>query len=183
MTPLQLLVLGFVTGANNLAVALAIGALRESPRRVRIIGVFAVFEFLVPLLGVAMGRMMAAFVDPAGRWIAAGILVVLGVWTVVAGIRREEVDEAIVRRLDSYRGLLLLGMALSVDNLIVGFSFGLREFPPVLLASVIATFSAVFALVGIEVGRRMRRHWEGTAAIAAGLLLIGLGVATTLGWL
>ena len=46
-----LIVLGVVIGANNLSAALALGALGHGHHRSRIVGVFAVFEFTVPLVG------------------------------------------------------------------------------------------------------------------------------------
>ena len=44
--------LGAAIAANNLVVALALGALGQAPRRWRIAGVFGVFEFAVPLIGL-----------------------------------------------------------------------------------------------------------------------------------
>jgi putative Mn2+ efflux pump MntP len=79
--------------------------------------------------------------------------------------------------------LVALAVGLSVDNLAVGFSLGLGEVPPVLLATTIAAFSMAFTWVGLGLGNEMRRHWERRAEIAAGALLVALAVATAAGWL
>lgn len=66
MSVVQILVLGVVIGANNFSAALSLGALGQADRRVRIVSVFAVFEFVVPLVGAALGQALALTLADAG---------------------------------------------------------------------------------------------------------------------
>lgn len=183
MQPLQLLLLGLVIGSNNLAIALALGALGQARFRRRITAVFAAFEFAVPLLGIWLGRAAARWVAQRASWIGSGLLIAMGLWMVAAGVRYQSHDAKIARQATTWSGLSLLATGLSLDNLVVGFSLGMGGADPLLVAATIAVFSAGFTWLGIGLGQTSRRHWEQYAKIGAGLLLIGLGVANALGWI
>jgi putative Mn2+ efflux pump MntP len=181
MTLIQLLALGLVIGSNNLAAALALGALGQASRRVRIVVVFSVFEFVIPLVGIGLGQTAARWVATHAEWISAALLVALGVWAIVMGMRDTHDDERLAHRATTWYGLLLLAGGLSLDNLIVGFSLGLGRMDPLVVATTIAAFSAAFTWVGLGLGDASRRHWERWSAVGAGLLLVALGVADALG--
>ncbi|MFN2373354.1 MAG: manganese efflux pump MntP family protein [Cyclonatronaceae bacterium] len=181
MTFLQLVILGTVIGFNNLAVAMALGSLGQNAKKLRIVSVFMVFEFLVPLLGLWLGKASSGFIESTVWWISSLLLVLLGIWTIIFAYRQERRDSRLLRRMTSYRGLVLLAMGLSIDNLIVGFSLGLGDVTPLVLAMVIAFFSGVFTWIGIDLGRKLKRIWENRATVLAGAFLIALGIADALG--
>jgi manganese efflux pump family protein len=181
MTFLQLFILGTVIGFNNLAVAMALGSLGQNARKLRIVSVFTVFEFLVPLLGLWLGRAASGFIETTGWWISSLLLVLLGIWTIIFAFRQESKDSHLLSSMTSYRALILLAMGLSIDNLIVGFSLGLGDVIPLVLATVIALFSAVFTWIGIDLGRKLERIWENRATVLAGVLLVALGTADAVG--
>jgi putative Mn2+ efflux pump MntP len=181
MTLIQLLALGLVIGSNNLAAALALGALGQASRRVRIVAVFSVFEFVIPLVGIGLGQAAAHWVATHAEWASAALLVALGVWAIAVGMRDTRDDERLARHATTWYGLMLLAGGLSIDNLIVGFSLGLGSVDPLAVAATIAAFSATFTWVGLGLGNASRRHWERWSAVGAGVLLVALGVADALG--
>lgn len=176
----ELLILGVAIGANNFAVALALGALGQAPRRWRIAGVFGAFEFAVPLLGLLVGRGLADVAAGAGRWIGAALLAALGVWTLAVAARGRGRGESLGSRVTTWQGLAGLAAGLSLDNLVVGFALGLQRVSPLLVAGVIAAFSVTFTLAGLALGAGGRRRWLRPTELAAGvaLLLVAAGVAT-----
>ena len=183
MTLLDLLVLGLIIGSNNLAAALTLGALGQRARRHRITIVFGVFEFLVPLLGIALGAATARSLDVPMSLVGAVLLIALGLLAVVGGLRNRSADERLARVATNWRGLVMVAAGLSVDNLVVGFSLGLGDADALLVASTIAFFSVLFTWFGIGLGDVSRRHWERRAKIISGMLLVGLGGANAMGWL
>lgn len=180
---LDLLVLGFVIGANNLATALSLGALGQVGRRVRVVVVFGAFEFSVPLVGIWLGRTLAQSIQARVGWLGAALLITLGLSTVAIGIRHTSDDERLARLATTWGGLTLLAMGLSVDNLVIGFSLGLGDVKPLQVAATIMVFSVLFTWVGMGVGASSRRHWERYSEIGAGVLLIALGGASAAGWI
>jgi putative Mn2+ efflux pump MntP len=174
----DLAVLGIVIGSNNLAASLALGALGQAVRRWRIVAVFGAFEFLVPLVGVWLGRHAAGVVAERAGWLGPLLLALLGAWAVAGGLRRDRDEEALARRATTWRGLALLAGGLSLDNLVVGFSLGLGGRSPLLLAAVIAGCSMAFAWLGLRLGRRRHRR---VAEAGTGVLLLALAGASWAG--
>ena len=174
-------VLGAVIGANNLAVALALGSLGQSGRSLRIVLVFGVFEFTMPLLGTALGRELSTLIADRVQWLSPGLLLAVGAWT-AWGALSEEIDvEELAARAGSWGGLVVLAATLSLDNLVVGFSLGLRALSPLALATLISAFSMAFAAIGLRVGRVAHRNAPRIAGVASGVLLVGLGILLATG--
>ena len=90
-------------------------------------------------------------------------------------------EESDIDTIASWKGLVALATALSVDNLLVGFSIGLGKIEPLALATTIAAFSIVFTQIGIEIGARAASSYERSARLVTGSLLLALAAAEFLG--
>lgn len=171
---LELLILGIVAGSNNFATSLALGALGQDDRRLRILAVFAAFEFGVPLLGLALGRRISGQLADHASWLGALLIAGLGLWTLFASTRRTPDTRKLARWLSSWRGLVTLSAGLSLDNLVVGFGLGLGGVPVLLTATVIMLCSVAFAWVGLRLGAMGHRDVETPAEALSGLLLLAV---------
>lgn len=176
-----LLFAGLVIGSNNFAASIAIGALGGKKYRFKIITVFAIFEFFIPLLGVWLGEQMSAYVGQAAGLVSVLILIGLATVSIYSATKPPRVDERILERITTIRGLVLLELGLSLDNLIAGFSLGLNggNVSPLLLAATIVVFSAAYSFVGLSVGHRLAKKWQNYAQFGAGILLL---VLAALSW-
>jgi len=173
----QLILVGVAIAANNLAVSLALGAIAPKAVWPRILMVFALFEFGVPLAGAWLGRHLAGMVADHAAWLGPACLIGLGAAT-IAIARRDGLDrDRLARSLTGWGALMALAAGLSADNLLVGVSMGLSGLPPLALAGTIVAFSVSFAWVGLAAGRTATRNWGRAATIGSGLILIGLGIA------
>lgn len=76
---------------------------------------------------------------------------------------------------------IVLGAALSIDNLVVGFALGADHAP--LLASIvtIGVVSVVLSLLGLELGARLGERVERFGELVGGGVLILVGVAVLTG--
>ena len=113
----------------------------------------------------------------ADALLGGALLVAIGLWTVFQ-LRRAGGGE--LRQLTSNGRLLLTGLALSIDNLVVGFSLGVQH---VSLVEAVVTFGVVtiaLTLVGLEFGRRLGALVESMTEYlaAAVLILVGALLAT-----
>lgn len=179
----QLVILGVVIGFNNFATALALGSIGQEKRLWRILTAFAVFEFSVPLIGLWLGRQASKYLMDASAWLGPLLMAALGLLTLVQSTRGTRDQKALAARVTSWRGLVLLSAGLSLDNLVVGFSLGLREVPALALATTIMTFSVAFAWIGLRIGGLSRRNYENITEAIAGVLLLllaGLQIADVL---
>jgi putative Mn2+ efflux pump MntP len=180
----KLFLLGVVIGSNNLAVAFTLGALDVRYFWWRIIAVFGVFEFVIPLVGIFIGQHFSEYIADYATYVGGGILLLFGLFMVYKSFNSSlEDEEYLLRKVTSWAGIISLATGLSLDNLIVGFSIGLQNFHPLTTAAVIAFSSIVFTFIGLNTGKYLKEHFKKSTDLFSAVLLIMLGVATLLEWL
>src|SRR5262249_45502560 len=141
--------------------------------RLRVGLVFGLFEAGMPVVGLAVGAQVAGALGGAGRWLAAAMLIGVGIYGLFGPIR----DEAGVITAAPMRAVLIGGLILSLDNLVVGFALGSTHTPILLGALVIGLVSVGLSLIGLELGARIGNKAGERGEQLAGLMLISVGVA------
>lgn len=177
MSWLNVLGIAVGLGADAFAVAVAAGLslpLVTGGHVFRLAWHFGLFQFLMPLLGWAVGSQLSDRLAAVGPWLAFGILTVLGVkmiWEAARGLPGQE-------KADPTRGVMLvtLSIATSIDALAVGFSLACLKVSIWGPAVVIGLVAGMMTLVGIRFGRRLGARWENRADYAGGIVLILIGL-------
>lgn len=183
MPLVDLLVLGVIVAANNMAVALALGALGQHARRWRIVLVFGAFEFCVPLIGILLGRTTARWIEQEVAWVGVVLLALLGLWTLATSWQQAAPEDTLASRVTTWLGLTVLAAGLSLDNLLIGFSLGLGTVNALVVATTICAFSVTFTWVGLRVGHTAGATYRHYLTAAAGALLIILAVLKATQWI
>lgn len=180
----KLVLLGIVIGSNNLAVAFGLGALNIRSYWWRIIVVFGLFEFFIPLVGVFIGRQFSSLIADYASIVGGTLLVLFGLFIFYKTLRSSKKEEKnLMDRITSWTGIISLSAGLSLDNLIVGFSIGLQNVHPLTVATVIAFSSVLFTLIGLNFGKYLKAQFRTWTDLTAATLLVVLGVATWFDWL
>lgn len=180
----KLFILGIVIGSNNLAVAFALGALQIRSYWWRIILTFGLFEFFIPLVGVFIGRQFSQFIADYASYVGGALLIILGLFMSYKSFTNSSHNKAyLLRKITTWTGIISLSAGLSLDNLIVGFSIGLKNFHPITTASVIAGSSIIFTVIGLNFGNYLHKSFRTWTDVGTALLLIAIGVATFIGWI
>ena len=175
---LALLLVAASVGASNFAAAVAIGVSGvDAGVRLRVGLVFGLFEAGMPVVGLALGAQAAGLLGTAGHWLAAAMLVAVGIYGLFGPAR----NEAGVIAAASGRKLLLGGLILSLDNLVVGFALGSTHTSVLTGALVIGVVSVGLSLAGLELGARIGKRAGERGEQLAGLMLISVGVAIAAG--
>lgn len=161
-------------GLDTLALAIALGLRGVTPLRPAL--VFAVFEGLVPLAGVLVGTFVSQRFASIATITGAVILIGLGIHTFrEAG----EVDEE-AEKLDftSLRTAAAAGLAISIDELAVGFPLASEHLPifPILAALALQAFALGY--IGIRLGRKLGAVSARRSQLFAAVAFVALG-----GWL
>ena len=179
---LTLLLVAFSLGLSNFAGAITIGLSGVTARRRLEVGVvFGVFEAGMPVLGLALGRGLAHDFGHATNWVGGGLLMATGGYSVFQGLGSPDTGDSPITA-DNQRGrLLLTGLALSIDNLAVGFALGTYRVTLAVAAVVIGAVSVTMALIGLEVGARIGTRIGERGELLGGLILMALGVAIAAG--
>lgn len=145
---------------------------------------FGGFQALMPLLGFALGSTFASAVT-IGPWIAAALLLILGVKMLIEGIRNKEEAPSDVGTIGR---LFVLAVATSIDAFAVGVSFSLQEgvvwltggTSIFLAVSVIGVTTFVLSLIGVWIGNRFGLRYHRTATVFGGIVLILIGMKVLL---
>lgn len=154
--------------------AAALGITRPPAReRLRISALIAGFEAGMPLVGLGLGVPLAHPIAGAANYVAAGILIALG----LVGLVHDE-DEQHLVELSRRRGraALLIGLSVSTDELAIGFALGLLHVPVVPVVIAIGLQAFLLSQLGLRVGAGLSvRRREGAERLASiGLALIGV---------
>jgi putative Mn2+ efflux pump MntP len=173
---LKLLAFVLPLGLDSFAVAAALGASQVTTawQRLRISLVFVIFEGGMPLIGLAVGSVLARGLGRIADYLAAAAVIGIGIWMLLADNEDEE-DKA--GRIMTSRGLALvgLGISISLDELAIGFSIGLVRLPVGAVIAAIALQAFVAAQLGLAIGAKIAERWRERAEQVAGIALILLG--------
>jgi putative Mn2+ efflux pump MntP len=152
---IKLIALVLPLGLDTFAVAAALGVGGLDPtRRVRVSLLMTSFEAGMPLVGLALGAPLGKAVGSAADYIAIGVLLAFGLYTLVA---RDDDEGRLIGKFGSARGwsAVLLGLSISLDEFAIGFTFGLLRLPALLVVLLIATQAFVVSQLGLRLGARV----------------------------
>ncbi len=181
----RLLPLIFSLGLDTLALSIALGLAPLPPRtRLRLALTFAAAEGLMPAVGLLIGRPLGAAVGGGAVYIAGALLIATGLWLLREALEEDDDDDDAggergkILSAASAHGLPLVGIALSIslDELAMGFSFGVLRLPVVPALIAIALQALVVSLGGQWLGQRVGGALGERAEMAAGVVLCLLGV-------
>ena len=178
-------------GLDTFALSTTLGIAPLSRRaRLRLALTFAAAEGLMPAVGLLIGRPLG---EAVGRWdvyAAAALLLVTGLWMLREGLAEDDERSsgdarAQILHMASAQGLTLVGLAFSVslDELAVGFSFGILRIALVPALAAIALQALLLSLCGLWLGSKVGRALGERAELLAGAVLCLLGIALAVGHL
>ena len=142
-------------------------------------GVFALFQVAMPLIGWACVHTVATAFAAVQRfipWIALLLLLYIGGKMLLEGIRGREAEAESVPAV-SMGGLMLQGIATSIDALSVGFTIEHYPFGMALTeALIIGAVTFCICLAGVMIGKRFGARLARRASILGGVILIAIGL-------
>jgi putative Mn2+ efflux pump MntP len=155
---------------DTFAVSAALGVAQlPRRRRLELALLMTGFELAMPVVGLLAGHGVSSALGHAAHDVAAAALVALGIYMLVAGGYEVRTN---------VHGLALVGLGLSIslDELAIGFSFGLLRVSLVWALVLIAVQAFVAAQLGLWLGARVGAALRERAEQVAGAALIALAV-------
>ena len=178
---LSLLLVSISVGLSNFAGAIGIGLSGIDVRtRIRVGLAFGFFEAFMPVIGLLLGHSVAGFFGQYGKFVGGAILILTGAYTIAAE-RLFTSEGPRPSRGMSAQGLLVTAIALSIDNLAVGFALAVYPVDLWLAAIVFGVVSILMSLIGLELGHRLGKRVEKWSEEIGGGVLILVGVAIAVG--
>ena len=171
VTPL--IFLGFSAGLSNFGGAVGLGVLPLSRRRrLEILGIFVAMEVIMPAIGLLVGSRVSGAVGSKANLFAGLVLVAIGGYTIFETRKDTHNLDIPIHR----RAVVLLAIALSLDNLVVGFGLGLLNAPVLVAAGFMGLCSLVLTVIGLELGRRLGKLIGERSELFSGVVLILAGI-------
>lgn len=128
---------------------------------------FAVFQFLMPVIGFYVGSTFASKISGIAGYVIAGIFFVLALKIVFDNLKDEKENEE--KKDFSIALLILQAIATSIDALIIGVTFSVSMSSPFLASLLIGavTFLIVFTalMFGKTLGRILGKYAEWVGAV------------------
>ena len=134
---------------------------------------FGGFQGLMPLIGFLLGFKFERFITNVDHWIAFGLLAVIGANMIREALSGEEEE---LNASFSFRTMLPLAVATSIDALAVGISFAFLNVNIVSAAVLIAATTFVLSGAGVYVGSVFGAKYKAKAEVVGGVVLIGIGL-------
>jgi putative Mn2+ efflux pump MntP len=179
---LSLLLVSVSVGLSNFAGAIGIGLSGINARtRIRVGIAFGFFEALMPILGLLLGQAVAGFFGQYGKYVGGAILILTGLYTIVQARLAAVEAKAHMARSLRLQSLVITALALSIDNLAVGFALAIYKVNIVLAGLTFGVVSVAMALAGLELGHRLGRRAEAWSEEIGGGVLVLVGIAIAVG--
>lgn len=173
-----LLGVGLAMDAFSVSVA---NGLNEPDMRLRkigrIAGVFAFFQALMPMTGWLCVHTILRYFQIFEKfipWIALVLLAFIGGKMLIEGIRNKESGEGVAI---GFCGLLVQGVATSIDALSVGFTIAdYNAWMAFCCSMLIATVTFLICTSGVLIGKKVGTKYSGKASVIGGAILITIGI-------
>lgn len=178
---LNSILLGVGLAMDAFSVSLANGLNEPHMKKGRmcgIAGVFALFQALMPMIGWVCIHTIVVYFQAFEKlipWIALALLGYIGGKMLYEGIKGGDEEEEL--QAVGFWGLMVQGVATSIDALSVGFTIADYDFWMALLeAAMIAAVTFVICFWGLGIGKKVGTRLAGKASILGGVILIFIGL-------
>ena len=142
-----------------------------------IAGVFAFFQAIMPLLGwMCVHTILNVFenFEKFIPWLALVLLAFIGIKMIIDGVKITEKED---KRAVSFVGIVVQGIATSIDALSVGFTIANHNALMAIIATlIIGIITFIICLIGVIIGKKFGTKTSNKATILGGVLLILIGL-------
>lgn len=143
-----------------------------------IAGIFAFFQALMPMIGWICIHTVVRYFKSFEKfipWIALILLGYIGGKMLFEGIKQKDACSALPTV--GFGGLLVQGVATSIDALSVGFTISdYIWWKALICAGIIAVVTFIICMIGLQLGRKIGKCLSGKASIFGGVILILIGL-------
>ena len=134
---------------------------------------FGLFQGFMTFLGYLLGQSLIVYIEAFDHWIAFILLAIVGghmIYESFGSIKKVN--------LNSYKVLLTLSIATSIDALAAGLSLSTLNTPMLLPSLSIGIITCILSIIGVNIGAILAntKKVSSYADRFGGLVLIGIGI-------
>lgn len=170
---LFILAVGLSMDAFAVSVCKGLSVQKLKPEHMLIAGLyFGGFQALMPLIGYLLGVQFQSLIQQFDHWIAFVLLSLIGLSMIKES--REEADA--LNDSFSFKTMLPLAVATSIDALAVGVTFAFLQVDIVPAVSFIGVTTFILSAIGIRIGNIFGCKYKSRAELIGGIVLIVMGI-------
>ncbi len=171
---------GLAMDAFSVSLANGLNEPKMKQRKVlSVAGMFAFFQALMPLIGWVCIHTICEYFswfENLIPYIALALLAYIGGKMIYDSVKCKEEEDCDCKEV-CFKGLILQGIATSIDALSVGFNIADYDLPAALLAALlIAAVTLVICYAGVLIGKKFGTALADKAGILGGGILIAIGL-------
>ena len=149
---------------------------RDDLKRVGMPLLFGIFQMAMPLIGWVIGAQLADKINDYDHWIIFGLLAYLGINMIRNSKKAAEEEAHIICQLVSWREIVVLAFATSLDALAIGLTFAFMDINVWGASGLIGVVAFLISLVGVFLGQQLKRFLGGREEVLGGVVLILIGL-------
>ncbi|MBQ2676618.1 MAG: manganese efflux pump [Clostridia bacterium] len=137
---------------------------------------FGLFQGFMPFLGWIVGSRFSSLIENYSHWVGFALLSFIGGKMIYESLKGDEQTDCSPL---TFRSLIVLGVATSIDALAVGLTFALQVqsiLTVLLYCLIIAVITFIISLIGYLLGNKLGNFIGAKAEILGGIVLIGIGL-------
>lgn len=135
---------------------------------------FGLFQALMPLIGWLGGVRLSDIISGIDHWVVFGLLLFIGGKMIYESCRLEKYKKG-ANPLD-IRVLFALSVATSIDAFAAGVGLALLRIPILGPVIIIGLITFIMSFIGVWIGDKCTRFFDKKVEIAAGIILIAIGL-------
>lgn len=176
MELVEIILISVALGMDAFAVSVCKGlSMRKMNwKKAIIIGLyFGGFQAFMPMIGYFLGSAFENIVTTIDHWIAFILLAVIGGNMIKESLSN---DNENCNDDTTFKTMLMLAIATSIDALAVGITFAFLKVNLILAVSSIGVITFVLSMLGVKIGNIFGSKYKNKAELFGGCILILMGV-------
>lgn len=136
----------------------------------------ALGQFIMPIIGWYGARSIYEHIEALDHWIAFAVFLALGLKIIKDALDGNAKKNDIKSKTLTLKVLIMIGIATSIDALVMGGTLFFMKENIWVAAPIIGLVTFICAFAGFHLNRALKKFPTNYLEIAAGIILIGLGI-------
>lgn len=172
MELITILLISISLSMDAFSLALIYGTQKISKKHMFLLSsVVGTYHFLMPLIGVTIGKIITSKIILNSNIIVGIILSLIAVEMIISSFKEEEKEFLL-----TIPGYLLFGLSVSIDSLTTGIGLSMITKKYLISALTFAITSYIFTYTGLTLGNKLNTKYGKTSTLLGGSILLLLGI-------
>lgn len=170
---LLIIIIAISLSMDAFSLSLAYGTLGMKKKQVYLLSIIVgLFHFFMPLIGLLIGNKLFNILNINPNFIVCAVLTIIGIDMIYESFKKEE-NIKIMKTLEYF----LFAFAVSIDSFSVGITLTNITQKHLLSSLTFSFASAIFTLLGLSLGNKIKKSIGKLSTILGGIVLIIIGIS------